>query len=43
MKVLKIVLLTMVALGLIISGVFAADVAEGNALFNDPIYLMRMC
>ena len=35
MKSLKIVMLSMIALGLIFSGAFAADVAKGKALFND--------
>lgn len=35
MKVLKIAILSMIALGLLFSGAFAADVAKGKALFND--------
>jgi cytochrome c553 len=34
MKVIRIAILTMITLGLI-SGVFAADVSKGKALFND--------
>lgn len=36
MKAIRITMLTLVALGLVFSGVFAADVAKGKALFNDP-------
>ena len=37
MKILKIALLSMIALGLAVSFTFAAgDVAKGKALFNDP-------
>ncbi len=35
MKILKIALLSIMALGLVISFAFAADVARGKALFND--------
>ncbi len=35
MKILKIALLSIMALGLVISFAFAADVAKGKALFND--------
>ncbi len=35
MKVLKIAVLSIVALGLIFSFAFAADVAKGKTLFND--------
>ncbi|MFN3481078.1 MAG: hypothetical protein ACK415_11950 [Thermodesulfovibrionales bacterium] len=36
MKTLRIMVLAIVALGLVFSGVFAADVEKGKALFNDP-------
>lgn len=37
MKVMKILVLTLIALGLIFSFAFAAgDIAKGKALFNDP-------
>jgi cytochrome c len=36
MKSIRITLLAMIAIGLVFSGVFAADVAKGKALFNDP-------
>lgn len=36
MRIIKILMLTMIALGLALSGVYAADVAKGKALFNDP-------
>ncbi|BCB95581.1 hypothetical protein JZK55_05030 [Dissulfurispira thermophila] len=36
MKAMRIAILTMLAIGLVFSGVFAADVAKGKALFNDP-------
>ncbi len=36
MKYIRIALFAMVVLGLVFSGVFAADVAKGKALFNDP-------
>lgn len=36
MKTLKIALLTLIAIGLVFSVAFAADIAKGKALFNDP-------
>ncbi len=36
MKILRIMMLSMIAIGLMLSGVFAADVERGKALFNDP-------
>lgn len=36
MKSIRIMVLTMIALGLVFSGTFAADVEKGKALFNDP-------
>ena len=35
MKILRIIVLSMAAVGLIFSFAFAADVAKGKALFND--------
>lgn len=35
MKVFKIAVLSIIALGLVFSSAFAADVAKGKALFND--------
>lgn len=35
MKVLKILVLSIIALGLVFSSAFAADVSKGKALFND--------
>jgi cytochrome c len=35
MNILKIALLSIIALGLVVSFAFAADVAKGKALFND--------
>jgi mono/diheme cytochrome c family protein len=35
MKILKIALLSIIALGLVVSFAFAEDVAKGKALFND--------
>ncbi len=35
MKILKIALLSIMALGLVVSFAFAADIAKGKALFND--------
>ncbi len=36
MKMVRLFVLTMVILSLVVSSVFAADVAKGKALFNDP-------
>ncbi len=36
MKAFKITMLAMIVIGLVFSGVYAADVAKGKALFNDP-------
>lgn len=36
MKAIRIIMLSLIALGLVFSGVFAADVAKGKALFKDP-------
>lgn len=36
MKVLKITMLSMLAVGLLFSGALAAEVATGKALFNNP-------
>jgi cytochrome c553 len=36
MKMVRLFVLTLVILSLVVSGVFAADVAKGKALFNDP-------
>jgi cytochrome c len=36
MKTLKTVILTLVMAGLVFSGVFAAEIDKGKALFNDP-------
>lgn len=36
MKAIRILMLSMVAVGLVFSGVFAADIEKGKALFNDP-------
>lgn len=36
MRIVKILILSVIALGLVFSGVFAADVEKGKALFNDP-------
>ncbi len=35
MKVLKVCVLSIIALGLVFSSAFAADVSKGKALFND--------
>lgn len=36
MKFIRIMVLAMIALGLVFSGAFAADMEKGKALFNDP-------
>lgn len=36
MKILKLIVLSMVAVGLLFSFAFAGDTAKGKALFNDP-------
>jgi cytochrome c len=36
MKVLKICVISIIAIGLILSSAFAGDVVKGKALFNDP-------
>lgn len=36
MKSIRIMVLAMIALGLVFSGAFAADIEKGKALFNDP-------
>lgn len=36
MKSIRIIMLSLIALGLVFSGAFAADVEKGKALFNDP-------
>lgn len=36
MKSIRIMVLAMIALGLVFSGAFAADMEKGKALFNDP-------
>lgn len=36
MRILRLILLAIVALGLVVSGAFAADIEKGKALFNDP-------
>jgi cytochrome c553 len=36
MKAIRVAIFAMIVLGLILSGVFAADAVKGKALFNDP-------